>query len=94
MDTNDNPGSIKNLLSRFNVIIFIVLLTGVLIFCILMLSSAISNPGTVIAPETTLRSDKTNFEASTEIQLEKLLPSSANTGNQPLPTGRINPFSE
>jgi len=94
METNGNPGSIKSLLNRFSVVIFIVLLTSVLVFCILALSDTITNPGVVTAPETTLRSDKTNFDTNTVIQLEKLMPSNTNTGNQNLPTGRINPFSE
>lgn len=86
---------IINTITRFNLVIFILIVVGGLIISILILNDILrlpydtsnyksSNSGTV----------KITFDETTILRLEKLKKSSDNSTNQPLPPGRINPFSE
>lgn len=80
-----------NLLSRYNLVIFIVLVTGGLILSIIMLNNILTQPySNNTEPSTTV----TTFDQLTINRLVKLETSAKNTNYRTLPSGRINPFSE
>jgi len=92
-DTSNN--SAKDILIKFNAVIFIMILSAISIFCVLTLNSIITQPNTTIIGDDEVRTDKTSFDIETTNQLERLLPSETNSAaDQQLPTGRINPFAE
>lgn len=80
---------ITRYLKRFNSVIFIVVTTTGLIFCITIISSIL------IQPYTNDITDRSNtFDPKTISSLGKLQTSDNNTKYQKLPSGRINPFAE
>jgi len=87
-----NP--IKNFFSRFNTVIFIVLLTILLIICIIILKNTISHTGTEELNATGINPNQTTFNEKIKNKINNLKTSDQNSGNQPLPNGRINPFFE
>jgi len=92
---NPSNNSLKDILIRFNAVVFVIILSAVSIFCVLVLNSNITQPATAVLDDDTIRTDKTSFDIETTNQLENLLPSEINSAtNQQLPTGRINPFTE
>jgi len=78
------------LLIRYNIVIFIVLVSAVLIFAILILNGIIISPDTNTGSSTTA----TSFDRATINRLDKLETSANNTNYQNIASGRINPFSE
>ena len=94
MENGQKPQIIKNGLNRFNIIIFVVLLVGGLIFCILVLNNALTRPNEINPGDNAVNTNQTNFDEATEAQLNRLKPSLENSGTQTLPSGRINPFFE
>jgi len=91
-EEKSNP--IKNFLGRFNNVIFIVMLTSVLIFCIMVLKYNIGQTGVEVSDGTGIDPNQTVFSEPLKNKINKLRTSDQNSGNQTLPTGRINPFSE
>lgn len=94
LENDSEIHSLKDLLIRFNIVIFIVILTGVLIFCIAILNSIITQPNEVNSGSSGINANQTSFDEATKIQLKRLKTSAENTDNQTLPSGKINPFSE
>lgn len=88
--TSKNPfAPIVNFFTRFNVVIFIVVVASGLIAAILIINGILQLPY-----ETTgniINNSQTTFDESTIVQLDKLKTSDQNV-NPTLPTGRINPF--
>jgi hypothetical protein len=84
---------LANLFVRYNLVIFIVLMSFGLVMSILILNNIISQPtnGNNSNPSST---QPTSFDQSTINRLNKLEPSASNTSYQTLPAGRNNPFSE
>ena len=94
---NKNPISIPikkigNFFYQYNLVIFIVLVTGGLIASILILNNIINQPETSIGISTV--TNPTTFDQATAIRLQKLENSTNNNSYQTLPSGRINPFTE
>ena len=90
-----NPEAVKNFLKRYQMVIFVVVLVAMLIGCISILNSALTSPDNgnpTFLNNTT--SNKVNFTQSTKAKLDKLQPSSSNSADSTLPSGRTNPFSE
>ena len=83
---------------RYNLVIFIVLVTGGLIYSIIILNNIITQPNDDSLPNTgsssSLSPNISSFDQSTINRLQKLETSANNTNYQTLPSGRINPFSE
>jgi len=87
-----NP--IKAFFSRFNTVIFIVVLTILLIFCIILLKNNISQTGAEVLDGTGIDPNQTVFPEAVKNKINNLKMSDQNSGDQALPSGRINPFSE
>lgn len=88
--TNKNPfAPIANFFTRFNVVIFIVVVASGLIAAILIINNILQLPYKTTS--NTINNTQTTFDESTIVQLNKLKTSDQNT-NPTLPTGRINPF--
>jgi len=83
--------SLAATLGRFNVTIFIVIVVGILVFCILILNGIMNKPPDINNDSNT---STTKFDQTTINRLNKFKTSSENSSNQVLPSGRINPFSE
>lgn len=77
---------------RYNLVIFIVLVTGGLIASIMILNQIITQPGSSTTNDTT--PSTTSFDQPTINRLSKLESNTKNTNYQTLPSGRINPFLE
>jgi hypothetical protein len=81
-----------NLISRFNVVIFITIMAIGLIVSILILANILLKPFSASNSEAS--SGIITFDQSTIDQLNKLNSSDTNSGYDSLPSGRINPLSE
>ena len=83
---------------RYNLVIFIILVTGGLIYSIIILNNIITQPNNVTLPGPSPSPSSSpyvsSFDQSTINRLQKLETSANNTNYQTLPSGRINPFSE
>lgn len=89
--TNKNPFTpIVNFFTRFNVVIFIVVVASGLIAAILIINGILQSP--YKTTDNIINNGQTTFDKSTIVQLDKLKTSDQNTADQALPTGRINPF--
>jgi len=94
--------SISNLLKRYNLVLFIIIVVCGLIYAILMLTNILIEPSADSAQTSTATSSSTDnsnnnttvFDQKTIDNLNKLKTSANNTGDQTLPAGRVNPFSE
>ena len=82
---------IVDLLSRFNLVIFIVIVAGGLIASIIILNNILTQPYTSKA---VANPSETSFDQTVENRLLKLETSTNNVNYKNLPSGRINPFSE
>jgi len=81
---------IKNTIRKFSITLFIVAISGGLIASVLILSNVLTpHPSN----SSTSNSGTTTFDQATIDRLDKLTTSSDSSGNQVLPSGRINPFS-
>jgi len=88
--------SILNLIKRYNLVIFIVILAGGLTFAIIALTEMLNGP-TVIITQSTVVSDTVDiitFDQTTINRINNLKTAEENSGEQVLPSGRLNPFSE
>jgi hypothetical protein len=94
MEDEPKTHSIKGTFLRLNSILFLVALIGALIFCIIMINQALNQTETADLNQDNVDTSQTVFDEATKAKLLKLKPSSNNSGDQPLPSGRINPFSE
>ena len=93
--TVKTPISIKRILKRFNIVLFITILVSGLIFSIFVLNHILTQLPTNFLPtvnRTTL--EIVNVDQATIDQFNKLKTSDNNTDIKELPSGRINPFSE
>jgi hypothetical protein len=77
-------------ISRFSLIIFIILASIGIIVSFLILNSILNGSPINILSNTTSKS----FDQPTINQLNKLEPSTKNNNYKNLPSGRINPFAE
>ena len=95
MKKNSTTISLKTLLSilsRFNLVIFIVLVAGGLIASILILNKILTQPyANNTVPSTPIG---ITLDQSTIDRLSKLETSANNINYKNLPSSRINPFSE
>ena len=94
MENDQKTRSIKGTFLKLNSILFLAALIGALIFCIVMVNQALNQTETTSLSGNNIDTTQTVFDEATKAKLLKLKPSSDNSGNQPLPSGRINPFSE
>ena len=94
MNPDNKIHSIKDFLIRFNAIIFIMVLTGVLIFCVLSLDSTLKNAISEPLDSNSFDTSQTQYDDYSKSQLNILRSSSSQSANQPLPDGRLNPFYE
>jgi len=82
---------IRNTIRKFSITLFIVAISGGLIASVLILSNVLtphpSNSSTSNSGTTT------TFDQATIDRLDKLTTSNDSSGNQVLPSDRINPFS-
>ncbi len=89
---------IGNVIYRYNLVIFIVLVAGGLISSILILNNIITQPNTssttITSTNTTSTSTNTSVDQQTANRLLKLENSTNNTSYKTLPSGRTNPFGE
>jgi hypothetical protein len=84
--------SIKNLFLKFNTIIFIVFIVGILAFCVVSINQTLGQTtGSGIA-DGEIDPNQTSFDSSTKSKLSILKSSSENQNGSQLPSGRINPF--
>ena len=84
--------SIADIFNRLNLVLFIIVVAGGLIFAIITLSNVLEHP-----PSDSSQTSGVNaqfIDQATLNRLNKLNNSSDSSGNQVLPSGRINPFSE
>jgi hypothetical protein len=88
----DNPFKfIIRLLSRYNFVIFIVIVAIGLSTCILILNNIMNQPYNTGNSES---ATSTIFDQTTISQLNTLKPSISNTQYKTMPPDRVNPFSE
>ncbi len=86
-----NP--VKEVLFRFNTTLFIIVITTVLIATVLLLKN-IFDKQALSKTDTRAASAIVNENSTTTTYLNKLVPSSSNSVDIQLPSGRINPFAE
>lgn len=86
-------GSFIHSLRRFHLTLFIVTIVGGLIVAILILNT-ILNQSSGDNGNTPGVGGAASFDQATIDRLNKLKTSTESSGNQALPSGRINPFSE
>ena len=91
MSTLFAPKHLIGLLIRFNVIIFVVLVSGFLILAVITLDNILTQPNVIT---TSPNSSSSTFDMPTINRLQKLNTSANNNNYQTLPAGRTNPFSE
>lgn len=94
MGNEQKTHSIKNFLIRYNIMIFVVVLAGLLSLCILMLDQTLTQDYESSLGDNNIDKIQTTFDAQTSSQILKLNPSTSNSVNRTLPSGRISPFSE
>jgi hypothetical protein len=83
---------IINVFARFNLVIFITVIVGGLIASILTLNNILRlpyDPGSFTTQNSTI-----TFDETTIVRVNALKTSSDNLVDQPVPSGRINLFSE
>jgi len=83
-----------NLFARYNLVIFIVLISAGLVVSVLILNNIVSQPTNNSSNPSTNPTATSTFDQSTINRLNKLETSANNTSYQTLPAGRNNPFSE
>jgi len=87
-----NPLSyIADLLGRFNLVIFIVIVASGLIASIIILNNILTQPYT---SKVVANPSETSFDQTVGNRLLKLETGTNNVNYKNLPSGRINPFSE
>lgn len=79
---------IGNTISRYNFVIFVVIISCGLMLAIIVMTSILN------IPFTSVNGTETKFDQVTINRLSKFETISTNTGFNNLPTGRINPFFE
>jgi hypothetical protein len=84
--------SIAKGLRRYNLTIFIVMLTGGLSAAVLILNATIQKTSDTAGYSTSL--DITSFDQATIDRIKQLHSSSEIAADSSLPAGRINPFAE
>ncbi len=94
MENEQKSHSIKDTFSRLNSVIFLIILVGALVFCVIMINQALNQTEVPNLDKDSVDTNQTIFDDTTKVRLLRLNPSSNNSGDQPLPPGRINPFSE
>lgn len=83
---------LMNIISRYSLIIFIAIIVAGLIAAILTLNTILQLPyANSYSPS---QNSSITFDTSIVDRLDKLKTSDANSVDQTLPSGRINPFSE
>lgn len=82
-----------NFLSRFHITIFIVVVTAGVAVALLLLGNILNIAYGATTPDDSSNLN-TSFDENTIRELERFKSSNNNTGNQGLPSGRINPFSD
>lgn len=90
---------IINIIKKSNLVIFIIIIAGGLLFVVntmtnIFLAPASNTTSTQNTPTTTPVNNSATFDQATVDNLNKLKSSSDNSGDQILPSGRINPFSD
>jgi imidazole glycerol phosphate synthase subunit HisF len=85
--------TITNILSRLNLILFIVFIVGGLIFTIVDLNDILQHPSDDTSSKSSVNSTQL-IDQTTLNNLNKLNASNNNSANKPLPSGRVNPLSE
>lgn len=80
-------------LSRFHLVIFLIVISAGVITALLMLAGTLNSAYGATTPEDS-GSLNTTFDETTIRELDRFKPSSSNSGDQGLPSGRINPFSD
>jgi hypothetical protein len=91
--SNNKTKPTVNIISKYNLAIFIVVVVSGLIGAILVLNYILRVPydSSKYTPAIT---EATSFDQTTITRINKLTTSDNNSTNQTLPNGRINPFSE
>lgn len=77
---------------KFNTIIFIVLIIGLLAFCVISINQVLSQTAGSDINSGEINPDQTSFDSSTKTKLSVLKTSSENQTDMQLPADRINPF--
>lgn len=77
---------------KFNTIIFIVLIIGLLAFCVISINQVLSQTAGSDINSGEINPDQTSFDSSTKTKLSALKTSSENQTDMQLPADRINPF--
>ena len=91
-DTSSLIRSIVSAFQRYNVTIFIVVLTGGLVVAVLMLNSTVQQASDTAG--FSAGTGSTSFDQVTIDRVKQLHTSTEFTADVSLPPGRINPFSE
>lgn len=94
MQDNQQIHSIKNIFIKHNAVIFISVMVGALIFCVFLLNQTLAQTAVTKSSKDSVDTNQTEFDETTKTELQKLQTSENNLGDQALPSGRINPFSE
>lgn len=94
MGNEQKTHSIRNFLIKYNIMIFVVVLVGLLSLCILILDQTLTQDYESSISDNNIDKTQTSFDAQTTSQILKLNPSTTNPTDRPLPSGRISPFSE
>lgn len=81
-------------IKRYNFVLFIIIVVGVLIASIVMLTSIVNIPYETTDLNSTTGGTSTVNDQTTIRLLSSLETSSTNSAYQTLPSGRINPFGE
>jgi hypothetical protein len=84
--------SFKNIFLKFNTIIFLVVIIGLLAFCVISINQTLSQTASSNINSVEISPNQTSFDASTKSKLSALKPSTENQNDIQLPSGRINPF--
>ncbi len=84
--------SLKNFFFKFNTIIFIVVIVGLLAFCVLFINQTLNQTTGSDLKSGEISPNQTSFDSSTKSNLLNLKNSTENQTDVKLPSGRINPF--
>ena len=84
--------SIKNLFFKYNTVIFIVSIIGVLAFCVISINQTLGQTAGSGNINGEIDPNQTSFDSSTKSKLSSLKNSNENQNGSQLPSGRINPF--
>ncbi len=85
--------SFFDMIVKFRLTLFIVVMVGGLAIAVLMLDKILQNPS-ASTNSSNNSVDTTTFDQATIDRLKQLHSSSDGTGTFSLPSGRVNPFSE